>query len=121
MVAEGDALTRKYLRDDNMPYLGDLLNETSLLLVNTHYSLSGPKPLSPSVIEIGGVHIQEPKPLEDVSRKIPKLAGESNIHSNLSLILIGFADIFGFCQRWRYLCELGINDSRRNIARRETK
>lgn len=66
MVAEGDTIARKYLKDDNMPYLGDLIDETSLMLVNTHYSLSGPKPLSPSVIEIGGVHIQEPKPLEEV-------------------------------------------------------
>lgn len=69
MVADGDALARKYLKDENMPYLGDLMGETRLMLVNTHYSLSGPKSLSPSVIEIGGVHIQEPKPLEEVSEK----------------------------------------------------
>lgn len=94
MVAEGDTMTRKYLKDDNMPYLGDLIDETSLMLVNTHYSLSGSKPLSPSVIEIGGVHIQEPKPLEEV--------GETHENCIFPLreltfcLLTGFAKILGF-------------------------
>lgn len=73
MVAEGDTLIRKYLKDDTMPYLGELIDETSLMLVNTHYSLSGAKAFSPAVIEIGGVHIQEPKSLEEVSENAQKM------------------------------------------------
>jgi len=33
------------------------------MLVNQHFSLSGPKPLPPNIIEVGGVHIKPPKPL----------------------------------------------------------
>lgn len=66
MVADSDAMARKYLNDDSMPYLGDLMHETSLMLVNTHYSLSGSKAFPPTVVEIGGVHIREPKPLDEV-------------------------------------------------------
>lgn len=55
---------RKYLKDDNLPYLGDLVKSTSLMFVNTHYSINGAKPLPPTVIEIGGTHIGEPQPLD---------------------------------------------------------
>jgi len=33
------------------------------MLVNQHFSLSGPKPLPPNIIEVGGVHIKPSKPL----------------------------------------------------------
>lgn len=46
-----------------MPSVGELAKNTSVLLVNQHYSLSGPKPLPPNVIELGGLHIQKSKPL----------------------------------------------------------
>lgn len=50
-----------------MPSVDELVANTSLLFVNTHYSLSGSKPQSPALIEVGGIHIQEPKPLKPVS------------------------------------------------------
>ncbi|XP_031630557.1 UDP-glucuronosyltransferase 1-3-like isoform X2 [Contarinia nasturtii] len=59
-----DTLTRKYLRDENMPHLSELVKETSLMFLNTHYSLEGSRPNPPSIIEIGGIHITEPKPLD---------------------------------------------------------
>lgn len=59
-------LLRKRFGND-MPDIRDLVQQTSLILVNQHYSLSGAKPLSPAVIEIGGIHIQKPKTLELVS------------------------------------------------------
>lgn len=51
----------------DMPSVTDIAKKISLLLVNTHYSLSGPRALSPKVIEVGGVHIKEPKPIDEVS------------------------------------------------------
>lgn len=54
-----------------MPYLGDLAKETSLMFVNTHFSLNLPKPNSPEVIEVGGMHIVDPpKPIEPELKKI---------------------------------------------------
>lgn len=61
---EGDRLIRKHIGNDDIPYLGDLVKRTSLILTNTHYSLSGAVPLPPTVIEIGGAHICDPKPID---------------------------------------------------------
>ncbi|XP_075151213.1 UDP-glycosyltransferase UGT5-like [Haematobia irritans] len=48
----------------DMPSVGELAKETTMMFVNQHFSLSGAKPLPPSVIELGGVHIQKSKPLD---------------------------------------------------------
>lgn len=61
-----DALLKKRFGGD-VPPVADLSKKLSLMLVNTHYSLSGPRALSPKVIEIGGVHIKEPKAIDKVS------------------------------------------------------
>ncbi|EDV54742.1 UDP-glucuronosyltransferase 2B17 [Drosophila erecta] len=53
-----------------LPSTEDLVRNTSLMLVNQHFSLSGPKPLPPNVIEVGGVHISPPKPLPPDLQKI---------------------------------------------------
>lgn len=49
------------------PDVNELSKKVSMIFVNQHYSLSGAKHLSPNVIELGGVHIAKPKPLEAVS------------------------------------------------------
>lgn len=48
---------------DGVPDVRDIAKNTSLLLVNQHYTLSGARPLVPAVVEIGGVHIGPQKPL----------------------------------------------------------
>ena len=48
-----------------MPDIQELKKKTSMIFVNTHYSLSGPRPNTPAVLEVGGVHIQRFKPLDD--------------------------------------------------------
>lgn len=58
-----DAMVRHKFGHD-VPSVGELAKETSLFLVNQHFSLSGVKPLPPSVIDIGGIHIQKAKPLD---------------------------------------------------------
>ncbi|KAH8269748.1 hypothetical protein KR018_009818 [Drosophila ironensis] len=45
------------------PSTEEMIRNTSLMLINQHFSLSGPKPIPPNVIEVGGVHIKPPKPL----------------------------------------------------------
>lgn len=47
-------------------------SEMSLLLVNTHYSLQGPRPVVPGFIEVGGMHITSAKrtPLVSVFKTI---------------------------------------------------
>lgn len=46
-----------------IPDVAELARNVSLVLVNTHYSLHGPRPTSPQLVEIGGVHIKAAKPL----------------------------------------------------------
>ncbi|XP_039956993.1 UDP-glucosyltransferase 2-like [Bactrocera tryoni] len=48
----------------NTPSVGELAKKTSMLFVNQHFSLSGVKPLPPSVLDLGGMHIQKSKPLD---------------------------------------------------------
>lgn len=67
-----DDYTDKMLKQifgDKIPSVSELKKETSLMFVNSHYSLSGSRPLSPAVIEIGGIHIKEPKPIKQVNYK----------------------------------------------------
>lgn len=63
-----------------MPYIGDLVDQTSMIFVNAHYSYSGPKPLSPSVIELGGIHIKDAKPLEESLQKVLDSAKDGVIY-----------------------------------------
>lgn len=43
----------------DVPDLRDLADNTSLLFVNQHFSFAGARPLPPSVVEIGGIHIKQ--------------------------------------------------------------
>ncbi|XP_004533721.1 UDP-glucuronosyltransferase 2B19 [Ceratitis capitata] len=63
-----DALVQ-YKFGHDIPSVGELAKETSLMFVNQHFSLTGVKPLPPSVIELGGVHIQKAKPLDPELQK----------------------------------------------------
>ncbi|CAM6032173.1 unnamed protein product, partial [Sphagnum compactum] len=56
-------ILKKHLGND-MPDIQELVKKTSLIMVNQHFSLSGVKPLTPAVIEVGGIHIEESKPLD---------------------------------------------------------
>ncbi|KAJ9574466.1 hypothetical protein L9F63_008354 [Diploptera punctata] len=55
-------IVRKHFGDD-MPDLSEIAKNTSLVLVNSHFSLNAPRPLVPGVVEVGGIHIIPPKPL----------------------------------------------------------
>lgn len=56
--AEDNRMLRKKFGADFMG-VEEISRRTSLMFVNQHYSLTGSKPLSPQLIEIGGIHIQE--------------------------------------------------------------
>ncbi|KAJ8874466.1 hypothetical protein PR048_025315 [Dryococelus australis] len=58
----GNRVARRHFGDD-LPPLESLARNTSLVLVNTHFSLNRPRPLLPAVVEIGGIHLRPPAPL----------------------------------------------------------
>ncbi|XP_063902949.1 UDP-glycosyltransferase UGT5-like [Zophobas morio] len=47
----------------DLPSLEDLALNTSLILVNSHFSISHSRPTVPNFVEVGGLHIHKPKPL----------------------------------------------------------
>jgi glucuronosyltransferase len=64
-----DAIARKYFNyTEEIPSISELETSTALVLVNSHFSLSYPKPLMPNLVQVGGMHIKPPKELPDVRR-----------------------------------------------------
>ncbi|XP_049819201.1 UDP-glycosyltransferase UGT4-like [Aethina tumida] len=57
-----DTIARKYT-SDNIPYIGDVEKNVSLLLLNTNVVMNYPRPNVPSIVEIGQMHIKPKKPL----------------------------------------------------------
>lgn len=60
-------MTFKYIPGNLDVYT--FLNNASLVLINSHVSTNEATPLVPNAIEIGGYHIEEPKPLPDDLQK----------------------------------------------------
>lgn len=52
---------------ESRPTLEQMLNNVSLTLMNAHHAVGVCRPYLPGVIEVGGMHIKEPKPLPKVS------------------------------------------------------
>lgn len=50
----------------NTPPLSEIAYKTSLVLVNSHFSLTNPRPQVPGFVEVGGIHIGKPKALHNV-------------------------------------------------------
>ena len=46
-----------------IPKVKDIVSNTSLFLVNSHFSLFQSRPLVPSMVEVGGIHLRPPKNL----------------------------------------------------------
>jgi hypothetical protein len=57
-----EALYRKYVRPD-LPGVEELERNSSLALINSHINFVPPRPLTPDVIEVGGMHLRDAKPL----------------------------------------------------------
>nr|XP_023029679.1 UDP-glucuronosyltransferase 2B33-like [Leptinotarsa decemlineata] len=86
ILPKEDKLARKYFGDD-LPYLGDILMNTSLLLVNVNPVMHIPRPNVPNVIEISQMHIRDklslPKDLQDFLDSSKKGAVYFSLGSNI--------------------------------------
>lgn len=56
---------RKYF-GENAPDGYALLKKIALVFVNSHFTFDLPRPWTPNLIEIGGIHVTDPKPLPEV-------------------------------------------------------
>ncbi|XP_018325089.1 UDP-glucuronosyltransferase 1-9 isoform X2 [Agrilus planipennis] len=66
-------IIRKHFGND-VPDVQEIVMNTSMILLNSHFSLSQPFPQVPAIVEVCGVHIQNPKQL---SQNIEKWINES--------------------------------------------
>lgn len=55
---------------ESRPSLEQMLNNVSLTLMNAHHAIGPCRPYLPGVVEVGGLHIKEPKPLPQVSNSL---------------------------------------------------
>ncbi|CAH1985004.1 unnamed protein product [Acanthoscelides obtectus] len=88
MNANDENIARKYLGEE-AANMDSAINRSSLLLVNTHFSLNLPRPFVPNVIEIGGVHVGEPKPLPQNLQKWINESTHGVIYMSLGSLLRG--------------------------------
>lgn len=51
---------REYLGDD-APGIPEIEAQSKLILMNSHYSMNFPRPLLPTVVEVGGIHCRRPR------------------------------------------------------------
>ncbi|XP_046401741.1 UDP-glycosyltransferase UGT5-like [Ischnura elegans] len=56
-----EEISRRFFGDH--PPLFELRRRISLVLVNSHFAYGYPRTLTPNVVEVGGLHINPPKPL----------------------------------------------------------
>lgn len=66
MLNRDETTVRKHLGRKSAR-VREFIRNTSLILVNTHFSLNLPRPLVPNVIEVGGIHVRSLRPLSKVS------------------------------------------------------
>lgn len=65
IVQQDKKIVEKYFGELSNSFYSDIFN-SSLLLVNSHYTVNFPRPLVPNVIEVGGIHIDTPNSMPKV-------------------------------------------------------
>lgn len=63
VTSESREFSKRYLGVD---FSKDIMYNASAVLVNSHFTLNNPRPTVPGVIEVGGMHVQKPKPVPEV-------------------------------------------------------
>lgn len=56
----------EHFSDEEASNLDTVIYNTSIYLINTHFTVQAPQPLVPSIVEVGGIHIGQQKPLPKV-------------------------------------------------------
>lgn len=54
-----DALVKEFI-GENIPPVSDIVKNSSMFFVNSHFTLFQPRPLVPGIVELGGFHVSPP-------------------------------------------------------------
>ncbi|KAK7869408.1 hypothetical protein R5R35_000704 [Gryllus longicercus] len=85
-----DAVMRRWLSVDArrpLPHVRDLQRATALMLVNAHVAVSYPRPLMPTLVPVGGMHVRPGKPLPEDLNKIITNARDGVIYFSMGSAL----------------------------------
>jgi glucuronosyltransferase len=66
LPSQNSAMHKYFNYTDNLPPVWELEYNTSLVLVNSHHSISFSTPLMPNYVQVGGMHVERPKKLPQV-------------------------------------------------------
>jgi glucuronosyltransferase len=66
LIPKAQSIYREKLGDSSIPSVMEILGNTSLVLSNRHFSIHGPQPYLPDIIDVGGIHSRPAKPLPKV-------------------------------------------------------
>lgn len=67
MDVPSQEIQKKYF-GDSIPPLEDIVRNTSIVFLNSHFTLSQVRPYVPNMIEVGGIHMKERQPLSEVRK-----------------------------------------------------
>lgn len=70
-----------------IPSVNDLAANTSIVFVNTHFTLNGPRPWNPNIIEVGGINVVPPMPLPQNFQELLDKSTDGVIYFSMGTIV----------------------------------
>lgn len=87
MPAQTELLKKHFGHLNSLPSIYDLRKNISVIFVNAHRSITYPRPSMPGMVQIGGAHIQPPKPLPNDFQQFLDEAKHGVIYFSLGTIV----------------------------------
>lgn len=85
-----NSLMKKYFDSvSGLPNIWTLEKQTALLLTNTHFSQTSPRPLNPNMVEVGGMHIKSAKKVPQDLKKFLDSSPDGIIYFSMGSVLKG--------------------------------
>ncbi|CAB0016301.1 unnamed protein product [Nesidiocoris tenuis] len=84
-VTRSTAAARSAVGD--LPDLGRVCSDAALLLVATHFTVNGPRPWNPNVVEVGGINVLEPKALPKDLQQLLDNSHDGVIYFSMGTVL----------------------------------
>ncbi|XP_069686786.1 UDP-glucosyltransferase 2-like [Periplaneta americana] len=78
-----DAVVRRHFNNNAIPYIEDVVNNVSLILTCSHFSVQSSRPNMPAVVDIGGMHLRLPQPLPEDLKNFLDGASQGVIYFSL--------------------------------------
>ncbi|XP_023955106.2 UDP-glycosyltransferase UGT5-like isoform X5 [Bicyclus anynana] len=100
-VKEQEIIEKHFSR--KIPDLEDIARNVSLMMLNTHFALNGPKPLVPGLIQVGGMH------LDPTRKAIPQYIEKFLNESEHGVVLFSFGSLIRTATLPKYKEEMIVN------------